>query len=403
MNTKRKILLDKSLGAFIVFPLNYLVRFVGLITNFDHSLRGKKRNIVVCKYKGMGSIIQSTPLIQTLRLNFPEANIIFVSSIENKAILNRIEVIDQVEVVDDRGVFRLMGTSIGLLFKLIRTRIDLYIDLEIYSNYSSIMATCSLAKDRFGYYLNTSENRMGMYTHMMYFNTTSPITESYLQFARLLECKEMVHEQYVFEEKTELHPNIENYIIINPNASDLRIERRWPKNNFVDLIKQVLIQENTPRIVLIGAKNEVEYVQQISKHFADDKRVIDLSGKTTLNELIELIRYSNYVITNDTGPMHLSSALKKKTIALFGPCSPQQYAVGKHIIPIYKNLYCSPCVHEFTVPPCKGNNQCMQSIHQQDVWNAMNDVNNETSRKPVRKIKFVGNDGKALGKVFRKV
>lgn len=400
MNTKRKILLDKFLGAFIAFPLNFLVRLVGLVTNFDHSLKGEKKNIVVCKFKGMGSIIQSTPLIQTLKANYPEANIIFVSSIENKAILERITIIDQVLLVNDNGIFKLIGSSTKLLFRLIRTRVDLYIDLEIYSNYSSIITTCSLAKDRFGYYLSTSKYRMGMYTHMMYFNTTSPITESYLQFARLLECENIVHNQFVFEEKSELKPDFTNYIVVNPNASDLRIERRWPKESFVELVKMISSQENAPKVVLIGSKNEASYVSEISSHFKKDDNVIDLSGKTTLDELIELIRGCNYVITNDTGPMHLSSALNKKTIALFGPCSPQQYAVGEHIIPIYKNLYCSPCVHEFIVPPCKGNNQCMKSILTTDVKLAIELI--DKTPKPHRKLAFVGVDGNPLGKVVRK-
>ena len=110
MNTRRKIVIDKFLGVFIAFPLNFLVRLVGFVTNFDHSLKGKKKNIVVCKYKGMGSIIQSTPLIQTLKTNYPNAKITFVSSVENKSILERITIIDQVLLVDDRKISGLIGS-----------------------------------------------------------------------------------------------------------------------------------------------------------------------------------------------------------------------------------------------------------------------------------------------------
>jgi len=400
LNTRRKIVIDKFLGVFIAFPLNFLVRLVGFVTNFDHSLKGEKRNIVVCKYKGMGSIIQSTPLIQTLKTNYPNAKITFVSSIENKSILERITIIDQVLLVDDRRIFSLIGSSTRLLTRLIRMRADLYIDLEIYSNFSSIITTFSMAKDRFGYYLNTSKYRMGMYTHMMYFNTNSPISESYLQFARLLNCETITHHQFVFEEKKELHPKLDNYIVINSNASDLRIERRWPKQSFIDLIHSIRKSNNELSIVLIGAKNEAEYVAEISNAFSEDAKVLDLSGKTTLDELIELIRHSNFVITNDTGPMHLSSALQKKTIALFGPCSPQQYAIGENIIPIYKDLYCSPCVHEFIVPPCKGNNQCMKSIGVEEVIKSIDQIK-EAATTPKRKVTYVGIDGIAVGKVVR--
>lgn len=403
MNTKRKIVIDKFLGVFVAFPLNFLVRLVGMLTNFDHSLKGDKKNIIVCKYKGMGSIIQSTPLIQTLKFNYPDAKITFVSSVENKAILERINIVDQILLVDDRKVFSLIGSTSRVLLKLIRMRADLYIDLEIYSNFSSIITTFSMAKDRFGYYLNSSKYRMGMYTHMMYFNTNSPISESYLQFARLLKCDKIISDQYEFEEQINLKPDFENYIVINANASDLRIERRWPKEYFVELIAALRKSNDLLTIILIGSKNEANYVAEISSQFFSDEKVVDLSGKTSLDELIELIRNCNYVVTNDTGPMHLSSALKKKTVALFGPCSPRQYAIGDNIIPIYKDLYCSPCVHEFIVPPCKGNNQCMISIKTSEVLNVINQMEtNGNMTNSNRKVTFVGTDGFALGKVVRR-
>ena len=42
----------------------------------------------------------------------------------------------------------------------------------------------------------------------------------------------------------------------------------------------------------------------------------------------------------------------------------------ENCLPLYKNLYCSPCVHEFAIPPCKGNNICMQSIQVSEVIDA---------------------------------
>jgi hypothetical protein len=57
-------------------------------------------------------------------------------------------------------------------------------------------------------------------------------------------------------------------------------------------------------------------------------------------------------------------------VALFGPCSPQQYGVNPSGIVIYKNIYCSPCVHDFIIPPCKGDNQCMKLISVAEVVNA---------------------------------
>lgn len=405
MNTKRKIVLDRFIGAFVAFPLNFLVRFVGMIIGFDHSLEGEKKRIAIAKFKGMGSIIQATPLIKTLKERYPDATIVFVSSKENKGILERIDLIDELMFVNDKGVFSLLGSTTSLIFKLWKKRPDLYIDLEIYSNFSSIITTCSTAKDRFGYYLNSSKYRLGLYTHMMYFNTDAPIAQVYLQFARLLKCEKIETESYFFSEDSSLTNEIEdlqNYIVINPNASDLRIERRWPKGQFKGLITKIREIEPDKTIVLIGSPSEESYVSEVIEGIIDS-RVVNMAGKTSLGGLIELIRNAELVITNDTGPMHVAASLRKKTIALFGPCSPQQYAISEHIYPIYKDLYCSPCVHEFIVPPCKGNNQCMKVISVEEVLKTLDKVRSgEKNTAYFKSKKYIADTSYPLGLVVRK-
>ena len=384
----------------MAYPLNLLVRLVGFFTKFDHSLTRPIHSIVICKFKGMGSIIQSTPLIATLKKQYPNAKIIFVSSIENQKIINEISWIDEGLYVDDRKIFSLLFTSFNLVRKLIGKKIDLYIDLEIYANYSSIIATMSMAHDRFGYYSKTSQYRMGMYTHMMYFNTDAPITEAYLQFARLLKCNEIIHDSYVFDQYEKAN---KSYFIINPNASDLRIERRWTKESFIRLIQQLLVQYPDFDIHLIGSPSEASYVREISSQFKDNSRVIDFSGKTSISGLLKMIAEASLVITNDTGPMHLAATMRKKSVALFGPCSPQQYAIGPTVYPIYMNLYCSPCVHEFLIPPCKGNNSCMKLIQVSQVEEAVRILMNGTfANNSNQSDKLFSETEIVFGKVSRK-
>lgn len=400
MKTRTVIALDRLIGIFVAYPLNLLVQLVGKITRFDHSLDREMNKIVVCKFKGMGSIIQATPLLKTLRNRYPDAQIIFVSSEENRSILEKIDLIDDLYCVKDKGFLSLIGSTTRLVIKLIRFRADVYIDLEIYSNYSSIVTTVSLARNRFGYYLRSNRYRMGMYTHMMYFNTKAPISHAYLQFARLLGITDTKTALYSIPENTgfQLSDLPAEYIVINPNASDLRYERRWSAGSFTELIQRIREAQPELPIFVIGSKNEQEYVSEVTKHFLSDEFVRDLSGKTNLGQLIEVLRKAKLLITNDTGPMHLASSLDTQVLALFGPCSPAQYGFGKNVKTIYKNVYCSPCVHEFVVPPCKGNNQCMQLITVNEVFDAYIQYN-DLAFNPA--IEYLGNDKEALGKVLR--
>jgi ADP-heptose:LPS heptosyltransferase len=155
----------------------------------------------------------------------------------------------------------------------------------------------------------------------------------------------------------------ERYVVVNPNASDLLLERRWPQDRYVELIATLV--RGGRQIVLVGAKSEKEYVTEITDKLDDKTRrgVVDTSGKLSLGELFALIKGAACVVTNDTGPMHFSIALDRPTVCLFGPVSPEHYGVRKsNVEMIYHPVYCSPCAHEIDFPPCAGNNVCMQMI-----------------------------------------
>ena len=77
----------------------------------------------------------------------------------------------------------------------------------------------------------------------------------------------------------------EDYIIINPNASDLRIERRWCAENFILLIQHICNKYEHLKIYLIGSKNEQDYVQNIVNKI-NHKRQININKCIVTTHLI---------------------------------------------------------------------------------------------------------------------
>jgi ADP-heptose:LPS heptosyltransferase len=385
MKTRIQIGIDKTFGSFLNILLFGIVRLLGKILRINHDLNRPFQRIVVCKLKGMGSIVQASALLATLRKNYPAAEIIFVSTEANKSILNfYCDSINGTILIQDNSIFQLTKSSISALWKLWKFRPQVYIDIEVYSNYSSLLCTLSAASNRFGYYKSDKNYRTGLYTHLMYYNIKAPLSEIYLQMARILPINEVEHELIPLNLSNEIQSNaiqklrtfnplIEsfNYLVINPNASDLRLERRWPAEYFIELIQEIRVLNPEMFLVLIGNKQEANYVKEIVKYFQEDNRVIDTSGKLKLDELIAVMNHATGIITNDTGPLHLALALRKKTIGLFGPCAPNQYGQMQTCIPVYTNVYCSPCVHEFIKPPCAGDNQCMKRMKVSLVLNAL--------------------------------
>lgn len=381
IRTRTKVVLDAVLGRTLVFFLNVVARLLGRILSIDHSLARRPKTIVVCKYLGMGSIIQATPLLQTLRKNFPEARLVFVTSVSNRRLMKQVEAVQEVLTVNDAGLIALLGSTWKVLHRLWQLRPDLYIDLETYSYYSTAIATMSCARNRVGFYRVERNIRMGVYTHMMFFNARAPIAQSYLQMARLVGCREIIGQLYPFriddadlnsmrrKLERQLGESFEPFVVINPNASDLRIERRWPADRFIELIRSLSDRFPSHRFLLIGSASEAAYVGEIYRRLElpHEEQVINTAGRLSLGELFALISRSELVVTNDTGPMHIAFSLGRPTVSLFGPASPSQYGDNPNAFGVYKNLYCSPCVHDFLVPPCGGDNQCMKQITMEEV------------------------------------
>ncbi len=388
MNVRTQIIVDKYIAKPVAYLLNFLVRLVGKLLRINHDLNRDFTRIAVCKFKGMGSIIQATPMLEALRKKYPNAEIIFVSTKGNRKFLEKIDYIDTIVTVDDSGFFRFLGSNVKALFYLMRNRPQVYFDLEIYSDYSTLFTLFTFSTNRVGFYLRSSSFRMGIYTHMMFYNPRVPISNVYLQLAQLLGCKAEGTKLY------DLRPSVflerdKPYIVVNPNASDLRLERRWGKDNFVSFIKYLLAKHPDYEILLIGSKSERSYTETIT-HEIDDQRLVNTAGETSIDGLIETIAGARLMISNDTGPMHIAFCTNTPVVCLFGPCSPNQYGVSENAHIIYKNVYCSPCVHDFEVPPCKGDNVCMKLIEEIEVRNKVDQLlEHPTNAAPIPGTDFL--------------
>ncbi|MCX7941182.1 MAG: lipopolysaccharide heptosyltransferase II [Endomicrobia bacterium] len=137
----------------------------------------------------------------------------------------------------------------------------------------------------------------------------------------------------------------------------------WPWENFVKLIKLLNLRYNNMLPVLVGSKEEVFISERIAANL--NIPYINLTGKTTLRELCAVINLASMTISNDNGIAHISAAMDKPTIILFGPSNPIWfYPYNKKSGFIYKNLKCSPCGIRTS---CK-NNRCMKEIYPEEVF-----------------------------------
>jgi ADP-heptose:LPS heptosyltransferase len=149
-------------------------------------------------------------------------------------------------------------------------------------------------------------------------------------------------------------------IVINPNASALLPLRKWPLDRYAMLVER-LIQDPRNVCVVTGSASEREEARFILDRVKSD-RVVDLTGKTSLRELIDLFNVADVLVSNDSGPAQFASLTDVHAFVFFGPETPARYGpLSDRCVPLYASYACSPCVTAFNQrrSPCK-DNLCVQ-------------------------------------------
>lgn len=158
---------------------------------------------------------------------------------------------------------------------------------------------------------------------------------------------------------------------INPGAA-YGSAKCWLPDRFVDLSKKLLNRKNL-YILYFGDSAGTNLVDSICTQLPQE-RVLNLAGKTTLRELLALIDLCNLFLTNDSGPMHIASALGIPLVALFGSTDDTctgPYNGGRVI---HKHVECSPCYKRV----CPIDFRCMKSIEVDEVYHELEKLVKET-------------------------
>lgn len=116
--------------------------------------------------------------------------------------------------------------------------------------------------------------------------------------------------------------------------------KRWPSQYFAQVAQHHLAKGW--QVWLFGSQKDQTIAAEINQLAKDG--CVDLCGKTSLSEAIDLLAYAQAVVCNDSGLMHLSAALGRKLVAVFGSTTAKHTPPLSHQAQIASlNLDCAPC------------------------------------------------------------
>ncbi|MCU0325258.1 MAG: glycosyltransferase family 9 protein [Spirosomaceae bacterium] len=303
---------------------------------------------LIIRFSSIGDIILTSPVVRCIKQQIPNAEVHFVTKKQYGGLLENNPNIDK---------YFLLDKSLNLLIKNLKSEnYDFIIDLH--NNLRT-----SIIKFRLGVKSYSFDKLNWQKWLLVNFKiNTMPnkhIVDRYLETVSDFGVKNDNKGLDFFIPK-----NISNPLSLEPNSyvafaiGGQHNTKKLPNHKIIELCSKI-----DKKIVLLGGKedelNGAEIVKQVGE------KVINFCGKCSLNQSAEIVRHADYVISHDTGMMHIAAALKKKTISIWGNTIPEfgmyPYQTEFKVIE-NKQLGCRPC-SKIGYEKCpKGHFKCMQDL-----------------------------------------
>ena len=320
----------------------------------------------------LGDAIMATYALEMLFANFKNAHFYLVGSKVSTALFADYPNTTTLEDTSKKGGFRILN-----LYKLAKKIPPCTLAFTFQNNFLSALFLC----------FNGAKLRSGFSTEMrsflLHFHPKKPKTmHEAMRFANLVQQTLLLKLQTPFKQvpqilhlrtqntQVELPQTFKDSKIIGINAgAAFGAAKRWEEAYFAEVIAHFLKQNY--KIILFGVESENPINLAILSHLKPTQNVLNLSGQTTIPQLIAYFSHLNFLLTNDSGPMHLAVALKIPTLALFGPTNAQEtspfnasFAQIISLETLGQKLACMPCMQRTCPLPTtsKDYHACMQNL-----------------------------------------
>lgn len=320
------------------------------------------RKILFITLSNLGDVILTLPTLQSLRSAYPEAVVDVVVGPGGKIVFEGDARIHKLTVYEKKGSW---SRKYQELLKIRQEKYDMVVDLR-----RSLFGLLSGARYRNAYFqLLPSKNVHRAVRHRMSLGGLAS-----LHYTRpFLEGRPKSSARPEYDFLSEFPSPSQKLVVVAPGSkSDLK---KWPAPSYALLLDRLSLTQHC-RVVLVGDKADIADAKMIAQ--AMTVKPINLCGQTDFAGLLDVIERADLVITNDSAPLHIADALRRPTLAIFGPTDPRKYGPRyRHSQVARRTLFCAPCEKA----QCRYAHECMTQLGVDEVYtkalSILNDVNEQ--------------------------
>jgi ADP-heptose:LPS heptosyltransferase len=347
------------------------------------------QKILAVEVNRLGDAISALPALKALRVHFPHAEISFLARSSFVSLFEQADFVDRVIGLGESSqilpllamVVRLRKERFDLSCSLSPTRRNAFLTLVGGSRYAVGYLRLGRRVPNFLKASRVSSIGLKLVSKEQY--AQENIVETSLKVCQALgiSCPETrprleLPEGVIRGTEQQLSsegrmPSVP-FVVVHPLAG-WRF-REWPYVNTIELVKRILSDLDV-HVVLIGSRDDEEKLRWMSKQTGKSKGITIVAGED-LGTLAVLLKKSLLFVGNDSGPIHLASALGIRCIGLFGPAPPHITGpAGTNARFLYHRLECSPCKQKQCIRP---QDPCLSLISVDEVYAEVKEVLSET-------------------------
>lgn len=317
------------------------------------------RNILIIKPGAVGDLLQMTPVIRALKAYSPDTKISMLVGSESTAALFKNDPRISETVIFERDVRHRSLSSRLALWSYLHAK-----DYDLVLNYQrSNLKTWFLASAAFPCRVLVYHKAKDRSVHAVvnYLETLMPlgITPADLDLELFLDDEVRAFARDFFSSQ-----GLDGKTVIALNPGATHSVNRWPTSRFAEFADLITDQLHAFPLV-IGGPDDVLLADEIVAR--SRTKPISIAGRTSLLQLGAVLEKCNLLVSGDTGPLHLATAVGTRVIALFGAADPGRTGpVGKgHTVIQTAGVACVPCRSR----RCGNQNylECMESITAREV------------------------------------
>ncbi|PIE91571.1 MAG: lipopolysaccharide heptosyltransferase II [Acidobacteria bacterium] len=333
--------------------------------------RMKKNKILIRMSNWVGDFIMNIPAAELIRRTYPEAEIHWIGRPYLRELsIFRSDLYDQYIEFDDKGELRPVNKLISFAVNLRHQKYDKafiftsHIKGALISWLGRVPVRIGYAKSFFSFLYTDHEIRnsptagkddfISMYLELLKKDQID------ISQARLPKLNKVVGlEQQVTE--TFIRGKQAPFLLIHAGAASSSA-KRWLPERFAEVADR-FHKETGGTSILIGVQSEADINRELINAQKYPESTLNLVGRTSLKQAIVLTSTCQYVLSNDSGFMHIAAAYGIPSVAVFGPTDPAFSTYGK-ARNFSSEVECSPC----HLKKCPKAHECMKEIKVDRVW-----------------------------------